>query len=258
MRARACLPVSLLLVFACSQEPEEGPSPSEQESGFEPVAVGFEFDGAIRSDGTISSYTALDGAEVPPTVTLRLGGWDFFYAGDVNQSCEAWGEWAPALREEPLPTASGTPVWNSYEGPLRLQHHDCLDLTEAWGADGERVDEILSGMRLGIAFGPLTDALRDSLPESWQVYNDALMTMFVAVNDADGRFVGHDRTLAILYDWDENTGDLVTGEEDLLMLKVVKDWPPGQLLPEGWVWSAATRFEQLSQLDHDELKHMPE
>src|SRR5690606_15179061 len=164
---------ALLLAASCGkEEPEPLPNPpiieetgdtAAEDNTFEPVAVGFEFEGVVLSDGTLTGFV-VNGQEVPPSVILTFASQDFFSAGDQatqdEESCMAWGTWAPAPRDEPLPVKGGMPLWNSYEGALVLEFHTCADkLGEEWGEDAMRIGEVFSGMRLGIAFGPMTDYL---------------------------------------------------------------------------------------------------
>lgn len=269
MRALAWLPVSLLFVLACSEEPDKpdavpplppGDDDDDEDDGrFEPVAVGFVFDGVILSDGTITGYTLPDGTEAPPTVILRLASEKYFTTGDDTQVCQAWGEWAPELREEPLPTANGMPVWNSYEAPLELQYHNCVNLTEDWGEDGIRVAEVFHGMRLGLAFGPMTDYLRDAWNEAnLEKYGDSMMAQYVAINDPEGNFVGEDWTTSILWQYDALTGELVADDEGVLQPISVKGLPPGAAVPEGYIRSWAYWYQDFPLMDFDKLKDMPD
>lgn len=268
MRASTGLPLALLLA-ACgaSEGPEPGPLPVEDtddtgasDGRFEPVAVGFAFDGVVLSDGALSGY-AVNGLASPPLVILTLAGEDYFQTNDPAErdaaSCIAWGEFAPALRDEPLPTKDGVQLWRSYEGTLELQGHTCKGaLTEAWGEDAARVAEVFSGMRLGLGFGPMTDFLRKGWPAAeLEEYGDHLFAEYVAINAADGSFVAEDWTSAILFEWDASTGAPVLDASGEAYVPVpTSHLTGGAVMPEGYVRSFSYWYQDFPVMDFDRLK----
>lgn len=224
-----------------------------------PVAVGFEFDGVLLEDGTLAGYM-VSGQSSPPIVVLTLASANFFEVGTAEEqaleSCIAIGTWDVAPRESSLPNINNVPLSHSFEGALVLDYgHNCTNLDDEWGVDGQRVFDVFDGMRLGIGFGQLTDYLSESWSEeSLEEYGEFLLAEYIAINAPDGSFVAEDWTSAMIFEWDQSTGELIVNDEDLLSPIPVSHLPLGTPMPQGYVRSFAYWYQDFPLMDFDVLK----
>jgi hypothetical protein len=244
---------------------------------WEPVAVGFEFDGVVLADGTLTGYTGVDSAgnpaEFAPIMVVTFASSDFFSATTAEeqeaQSCVGLALFQPEPSVTSIPNDDDVALHWSYDTALALETDpDLTDCDEkldpaVWGEDASDLLNAFSGAHFGYGWGPMTDYLLDS----WgtQTLDDdeirnAMMASYVAINDKDGNWIASDWTTGILFEWDEATGELVTVESpddptvSLLVPIDVSNVPAGVPIPQGYVRSFAYWYQDFPLLDLDNLK----
>lgn len=240
----------LLLLGACfPKEPEPLPP-------FTPAAVGVGFDGLLRADGSLSSYL-LDGEEQQPRLVLVFISDEYRSASSdaalYANSCAAVAPFAlqPA---SPLPTDDGSALFVSYEATLQLEAHSCSGRVdpERWGAEAEGLWGPFVGARLGYGLGPMTPELQATWsPESLDALGSAMVSSWVALDDAEGNWIASDWTTGILFAVDQD-GELQTepGEEGeaLLVPVPISELAPPDALPRAYVQSFPSWFQPLDEL----------
>jgi len=225
----------------------------------DPVAVGFEFDGVLLNDGTLQGYV-IGGEYQDGLVVMTLADEAFFSASDTAtqdlHSCVALGTWEPAPRNSDLPNINNVDLWHSFEDAYFIDiGHNCINVQEKWGFEAETLLNYFNGMRLGIGFGPWTDYLKDQWSEeSIDLHEDDFFAAYIALNDPNGTFDGDDWTSGLLFEWDEDSGELVADDEDLLIALPVVQIPPGGVLPQGYVRNFAYWYQDFPLMDFDGLK----
>lgn len=183
-----------------------GPGPGGDSGGvgggaaaWEPVAVGFELNGASYEDGTLGTYIAVGASgpvEILPNVTLTLASIDYF-SGATDESCEIVTIFLPLGVAEPadeswdltVPSSDDFPSkqmasygasvgWEggaesasavphvTWEGHLYVVDDGCTDAvvpvnewTQAPGATGTTPSEAFDGMHFAVQVAPITDYL---------------------------------------------------------------------------------------------------
>ncbi len=243
---------------------------------FEPVAVGFELISGVGGDGTLTTFTT-GTTESPPLMVITFADVEFFSAQNtddqIGHHCEAIGVFAPtAERTEPLPGPSGPiTAWHSYEVAFAIDQgtFDSTDETgcgatldpATWGRGGTNdLFAAFNGIRLGVAFGPLTANLRTTLEDAGasDEYLSGSFTEYIAINDKDGVWVAEDWTTASLFEWDETTNTPTTDSSGALTTKAFYDKdtdtysaPP---LPSGYLQSSAFWYQDFPLMDLSNLK----
>jgi hypothetical protein len=248
-----------------------------REEFWEPVAVGFEFDGVVLTNGSLTGYTGVDSsgdpAQFAPIMIVTFASLDFFSATTAEQqaaqSCVALALFEPEPALTSIPNDDDVALHWSYDTALALETDpDLTDCDEkldpaVWGEDASDLLNAFSGAHLGYGWGPMTDYLL----EYWgtQTLDDddianAMMASSIAINDKDGNWVASDWTTGILFEWDEATGELVTVESEddptvsLLVPVDVSATPAGVPIPQGYVRSFAYWYQDFPLLDLDNLK----
>lgn len=249
-----------LLVLGCESEPEEVPLPT-----FEPVAVGFGFDGVVTSDGTLSGYGVED-QTYAPSVTIQFVSALFADAEDATtrelESCVAVTtfEPPPLVPPEQIPTVGDVPLFVSYDTTLVLEATSCIGRADpaVWGDEAEGLLDPFDGAHLGVGIGPMTDALR----ATWEAeilddVGSSMLALWIAMDDAEGVWVASDLTTSIAFGWDEATGDLATetdldGNVNLVPLKV-DDLTPESARPAMYLQSYPAVYRDLELFDLENL-----
>lgn len=235
----------------------------------DPIAVGFEFDGVIRSDGTIQGYETGYGLTTP-IVVLTFTDLDFFYASSTaaqtGHFCTAIApfEYAPTA---PLTTANGNPLYLSYDVALTdvgaLVFVDgagnpvdqCAGLVDpaVWGANAENLIGPFEGAHFGFGLGEMTDNLRGSIGAATLTdLGDFMLAGYIAINDAAGAFVAEDWSLELVFEWDVATGELVADADGYLVGIDVSNLPPGAF-PDAYIRSFAFWYQDFVLMDFTNL-----
>lgn len=222
----------------------------------EPVSVGFEFDGVVEFDGTLSGYFYED-EYYEPLMFLHFVSNDFFTSSseeiETVEGCLAWGVWDVEPSDTPLDTYNDVEPWFSYEGFLDIEDHDCHGLFDpaVWGTDGADLIEQFDGMHLGVGFAPL----HPSLEETWSqellsAYGDSMVSNYVAMNWLDGTFEAEEFSTGFCWEWDWWTEELAFDTDGNLVPQPVDAFG----LPESYVFSVAYWYADLAALDLETLK----
>ena len=257
----------------------------EQEAPpLEPVAVGFEFDGILKADGALSSYNMMiDGTLTPwgPYMILTFADMEFFSA---QTSEDQEGHYCIALatldgftkRETDFPTKSlgedalaypeNADLWISYGGQIAIAGDTCENVAEGeYGAGAADMLAAFDGAYIGLGFGAPTPYLTNGYASStdadvqayYETYGPAMMTQYIAMNDADGNWIGEDWSLASLYEWDAEKEELKADAEGILIPIDVSAIPQTDLLPEGYVRTSASWYQDFPLLDFTNLEDAP-
>ncbi|MFT7622510.1 MAG: hypothetical protein ACI9WU_001683 [Myxococcota bacterium] len=272
--SRHALAVLLVAMLGCSSDPaepvDEGPpqygppiaapvdkaitvlpvasEASETLPWIEPVAVGVEFDGLLRADGSLDGYQ-VDDAISDPLIYLHFAS-DAWFAGNEEdsagpQTCYAWGWWTPTINQ-PLDSSDGAAFFASYQGAFDLIGHDCGALLdpEVHGTDGADFMAAFDGMPLGLGFGLLTDALEESWPPSTlQTWGPSMLSSYVALGGSAGSLLAQDlsTTFAIALQADgESLATDAIGEP--VILDVSAAMPDEDSLPDLYAYTVATFY----------------
>ena len=225
----------------------------------DPVAVGFEFDGVLLNDGSLRGYTVNDVSQTGVMV-LTFADTAYFDASDTAtqdlHSCVAIGTWEPAEAGSSLDNINNANLWHSYEGTWLLDiGHNCTNLVDDWGFEGETLLNFFHGMRLGIGFGPWTDYLREQWSqESIDLHEDDFFAAYIAINDPNGTFDGDDWTSGLDFEWDDITEEPVADADDLLIAQPVVQIAPGGDLPQGYIRNFAYWYQDFPLMDFESLK----
>ncbi|MEQ1501263.1 MAG: hypothetical protein ABMB14_03490 [Myxococcota bacterium] len=245
-------PTLLALAFAaCTPVPESTTSLPT----FEPVSVGFAFDGVVLSDGTLAAYQYA-GAVYDPAVLLVFASDAYFTGGDpYAESCAVIASYAPAPlpSDAPLATADDSPLFFGYDATIAIDGIGCAGRVDptVYGDDASGLWGPFDGARFGLGFGPMTDPL---LAE-WdaEVIDEVGVSMiaeWIGVEAADGTLVATDWTTALWSAWDEASGDLLFSEDaegnQLLVPVDVTGLVPGDVLPAGYTRSYPTVYPDLA------------
>lgn len=235
----------------------------------DPVAVGFEFDGILRSDGSLTGYYLdLDGVStyIPPSMYLFFADAEYFELSDPALQdlhyCLAGGTFDATVGVSPMVKPAqnalhdGAVAWWSYESALNVEYHNCTGVVDPkiWGAEGENLWGPFMGAHFGYTLAPMTDYLREAWSdESLTDYGDAMFANYVSINDENGTWIGEDWTTAILWQWDAATESLVVDDKDYLVKLPMDTTPVGGALPEGYVRSFAYWYQDFPLMDFTNL-----
>jgi len=253
---------------------------------FEPVAVGFEFDGVVGPDGTPASFfydDPTDGLtyERYPYILVTFASLDYFE--DTSQTDEEIAArtcsvasvvpWNPPPAVAQIPTHDGALLHYSYEVALDLEiDPDLTDCDEeldpaVWGEDAADLLEAFDGMHFGYGWGQQTDYLRGAFDQSTlddEEFMSAWLASYVAINDAAGDWLAYDWTFGFTFEWDIETGYLVTvpdpdppatyPDRQLLVRYPVTDIPAGDPLPPMYIRSSAYWYQDFPLMDLTNLK----
>ncbi len=226
-----------------------------------PIAVGFEIDAVVRSDGTLTGYTVLN-TEIPPTIILTFVSQQFFLetsqAGQLEQSCVAFGTFNvdPMSKPDQIPISSADLLYRSYDGALTIEAQTCGLVTDpnVWGADAQDLWGPFVGAHIGYGFGPMTTYLEGQ----WQAndlitYRDNLFANYIAINDANAQFIGQDWSSGIVFEWDESSGALISDQNSDLIPIDISGLGPGADLPQGYVRGYSYWYQEFTGLNFSNL-----
>ena len=252
---------------------------------FEPVAVGFEFDGVVLPDGTPGSYLyddPTDGLtyERYPLMIVTFASLEYFE--DTSQTDEEIAArtcsvvavpWTPSPIAGQIPTHDGALLHYSYDVALDLEiDPDSTDCDEeldpaVWGEDAEGLLEQFDGMHFGYGWGQQTEYLTEPWEQETlddEEFMSSWLASYVAINDAAGEWVGYDWTYGFAFQWDIETGYLVTvpdpdppatyPDRQLLVRQEVTDIPAGDPLPPMYIRSSAYWYQDFPLMDLSNLK----
>ena len=203
---------AVVVAAGCTPEPEPEPLPT-----FEPVSVGFGFDGVVTDTGVLSGY-ADRGGTYQPAFILQVVSEAWFDTTDPavaeRESCVmiATFEPPPLVKPDQIATEGDVPLFVSYDTNLVLDATSCGGRAdpEIWGEDAELLVEAFDGAQIGFGIGPMTDTLREFYSaEILEGYGDSMLALWIATNDSDGTRVARDLTTALAFQWDASTGLLV-------------------------------------------------
>ncbi len=248
----------------------------------EPVAVGLEFDGIRLADDSLVSYnTEIDGEVTPwgPYMILTFADMDYFSA---QSSEDQEGHYCIALatlddfakRETDFPTKSmgeddlaypdNADLWVSYEGHLTIAGSTCENVAEGdYGAGAEDLLAAFDGAHIGMGFGAPTPYLTNGyatstdadVQEFYTKYGPSMMAEYIAMNDADGNWIGWDWNLAYLFEWDAEGQALKSDDEGNLIPVDVSTIPQTDPLPEGYIRTSAFWYQDFPLLDFTNLEN---
>lgn len=243
-----------------------------EEGTLNPVAVGFELIATVTETGEFDPWF-VSGAGYIPAMVLTFADQEFFDTGvSEGHICTAFAEFgtdaayggvSKYVDPAQLPVVDGVDLFEpSYEAALELYtlpaNTDCDDLVDPkiWGEDAELLLEPFDGAHIGIGFGPMTTYLLDSwdVAATPQAELDAMLAMYVAINDASGDWVGDDWTTAIIWGIDPVTLDVLTDGGFLSEPVDVTGLSGGDALPVGQVRSYAYWYQDFFLMDLTNLK----
>ncbi len=238
-----------------------GPTGDPGPRYMEPVAVGFEFDGILLANGQLAGYNIDGYGYLEPSMILTFADAEFFQlSGDAQDGhyCFAVGTFQPAPIPKPnqIPTHDAATLYSSYEVALSLEGHTCAGMVDpnVWGADGESLWGPFIGARLGYGWGPMTDYLRDAWSEdSLTDFGQGMVATYIAINDAEGNWVGQDWTTGLMFEWDPVAQDLVVDGDGYLSVLDASGTLPGSNLPEGYMRSFAYWYQDFPLMDFSNL-----
>jgi len=226
---------------------------------FDPIAVGFEFDGVLTENGTLAGYWIED-EFIQPTMYLVFASDEYFSASsedvETAQSCVGFGIYNPVPRSEPLPTIDGAELFHSFEGTFIIEYYTCAGLIdpEIWGPDGIGLINRFQDMQLGMGFGVLTDNLSGVWSdEVLDEYEPNMLATYFAFNSPDGEFVAEDLTTCFAWEYHVADKSFTVDDEGYLLPVTVSDLMPPQSLPEMYVRNIATWYPLFDDIDFDAL-----
>jgi hypothetical protein len=240
----------------------------------DPVAVGFEFDGVVRGNGSLEGYVVTGYGQVPPVMVLTFASLDYFYATTVEQQdreyCIAFGEFQPPPLVKPnqIPTWDATFLFSSYEVALGIEFHNCTGADNnfdyvidaiadpaIWGSNAENLVDPFVGAHFGYGWGPMTDYLRDAWTQTTiDDIGNSMAGTYIAINDAQGTWEAFDWTTGILFEWDETTGELVDDGMGFLVGIDISGVQEGDNLPDGYMRSFAYWYQDFVLMDFTNLQ----
>ncbi len=293
------------LIGACTATDDDKPTtPADDDDGgtsptadtstepvsgyFEPVAVGFEFDGVILPDGTPASFLFDDPDdgltyERYPYILVTFAALDYFEVqGASEEQIAGWtcsvasvAPWTPAALTSlsQIPTHDGALLHWSYDVALDLEiDPDSTDCDEeldpaVWGEDAVDLLEAFDGMHFGYGWGQQTEYLTEPFDQTTtedEEFMSAWLASYVAINDAAGEWLAYDWTFGFAFEWDIETGYLVTvpdpdppatyPDRQLLVRYPVTDIPAGDPLPPMYIRSSAYWYQDFPLMDLTNLK----
>ena len=124
----------------------------------------------------------------------------------------------------------------------------CYNFDPAIWTNGEP-REAFDGMRLGLGLGPLTPFLSEAwASETVMAYGGYMLSTYVAINRPDGEggvdFIAEDWTTALLWQWDVDSGEVLTNDEGVLMGQDISD-----PVLSGWLSCYPYWYQPLDELE---------
>ncbi|MEN0064144.1 MAG: hypothetical protein AAGA48_18485 [Myxococcota bacterium] len=286
------LTLGLLALVACTSDTEpvdtdrapifpigdSGEGPPEEDGLFEPVAVGFEYQGGLGPLGQWLEFRLNENSDpTPPLLTLTFASEVFFSAADeLTQDLNSCSLVATLT---PLPTqlqiknrsrgdGSQAILWQTYDfafpsdpyqwgsscGDPIIDGDGYLD-PKVWGVDGQDLIDKFLGAHVAIGFGPFTDYLIDSVSDYDELEEDereSFFTMYIAINDKSGAFIAEDWTRARTFFWDPDSGVPEVDSENFLT-PIPAD-TEGGWLNSAYIQSRAYWYQDFPLLNLDNLK----
>ena len=240
---------------------------TDADAYFDPAAVGFEYVGGwSAADDELTTYFS-GGKEYSNYVLITFADLDYFSASDTaaqeGHYCEVYSSfsWAPSSFDTETydyttgtgGTGEATSVMASYEGFLSFSEKNmaqdtCFNLDPDVYTNGT-LTELFNGMHFGIGFGQASDYTIEAFGDNYTKYADSLLTVYTAVNHADGEggynFIGYDWNYTFLYSWDSDTHEIEVDSDNYL----VPAGNVGDPYPEGYMQSGSFWLEDFPNLD---------
>ncbi|MFT5682247.1 MAG: hypothetical protein ACI8RZ_003165 [Myxococcota bacterium] len=239
-------------------DPEESPY-------FEPVALSVSYTGGWDEHQDALLDWAYEGEGYDGYIRLTLVTEQFFSLSTDDQLIdEEYCEIRALFHSDPATLTAerqddGTPaaLRAAFTGHLEIYGFigsGCYNFDPAVWTNGEP-REVFNGMRLGLGFGEMTDFLSASWDsETLQAYSSHMMAAYVAINHPDGtggvEFIARDWTTAVLWQWDVESGEVLTNSESNLMGQDITD-----PVLSGWVSGYPFWYQPLNELDLGLLKN---
>lgn len=239
-----------------------------------PMAVGFRVYAGVSDTGGLEAFGA-DGSSYVPYLRLTFADFRYFSTGDSAYTCSAisyfgndptFGAITQRVAPDQIPVGDGAGLYASYEDYIDLRiettNTDCDDLVDEsiWGIDAIDLLAPFDGAHVGIGIGPINDFLLESwvYAEPDQATTDALLGMYVAINDANGNWVGHAWSSAIVWAVDPATGDVILDPDGNFSVPVdASGLVPGDDLPVGVLASYPYWFQDFFLMDLGNLADPP-
>jgi hypothetical protein len=236
---------------------------SVQSNYFQPIALSVSYTGGWDEHQNALLDWAYEGEGYDGYIRLTLVSEDFFlYSQDdpaiEDEYCEIrslFHSQAAALQAASQADDTPAQLRASFVGELEIYGFigtACYNLDPAIWTDGSP-REAFDGMRLGLGLAPLTDFLAGSwTSETLAAYGRYMLAAYIAINRPDGvggvEFVARDWTTALLWQWDVDTGEVLTNDESVLMGQDVSD-----PVLSGWISGYPYWYQGLDELDLDLL-----
>ena len=268
------LPAALLLIgcppstdsgSASDSGGEPGITPGTQESPyFEPIALSIGYTGGWDEHYDALTDWAYEGEGYDGYIRLTLVSEQFFtLSPDDPEREEEYCEIRALFHSSPEAIEARSQdddsealLRASFAGHIEIYGFigtPCYNLDPAaW--EGGDPQSVFDGMRLGIGLGDLTDFLADSwTSETLLAYGSYMLASYVAINmpdDSGGvEFIGRDWTTALLWQWEVETGEVLTNDEGTLIGQDIND-----PVLSGWISSYPYWYQDLDEIDLGRLQ----
>jgi hypothetical protein len=220
----------------------------------DPVAVGFEYDGVVRSNGNLEGYTVPGYGDFEPTMYLKFADLDLFYPGgdELTDVCYAIGQYQPPPGAN-LVTHDGAALFSAYESALTFEYTTCIGVADPaiWGPNAEYLLTPFYGAHFGYGFGLITDYLISAFGTTTPLepeFQNSLFAGYIAINDAAGDWIAYDWTIQYAFQWDSATGEVAVDGKYLVREDVSGVVPPDGL-PDIYVRSGSYWYQDFIYMD---------
>jgi hypothetical protein len=233
---------------------------------WEPVAVGFELVSNMGAYNELEQIPDATYGPIDPFMVLTFARLEYFSAGadPDTDTCYAVADFAvaPDVKPDQIPVDDGAVLFASYETNLTITGHTCAGVVnvDSWGEDAMGLIGAFDGMHLGYGMGPMTDYLltdQDGEPrfsdDDLDLFGEALMGTYVAMNNTETGFLGEDWTITTVWETDEN-GEALSDAAGLLENSMpITDIGATGDVPEGYVLSWAYWYQDFPLFDINDL-----
>ncbi|MBX2796801.1 MAG: hypothetical protein KTR31_04000 [Myxococcales bacterium] len=200
------------------------------DEGFEPVAVGFEIEGAVDAEGNLTSWLDADGDEISTIIIMTFASKDFFSTGADDEACIVIAPYTPKgrlLAGDHFPTSDKLPMTEAYDEALDLDitNTNCGGLVneKLFGADAAALLTPFVGARIGYGWRPMetTDDIYDTLGQGTlddEEILGGLFTQYFAFTDTAGVFEGDALSIGSSFGFNPKTKELLLDPKDKTLL----------------------------------------